>query len=86
VDHITFDIFFRDEAGYERAKQSGLFDPDRLAPVFRIAPERFVTCVAFDPARAIKFTIRRTRPSGSPGESDLFGAQQYAPLFELEIP
>ncbi len=37
-------------------------------------------------ANAIKFTIRRLRPSGSMGESDLFGAQQYAPLFDVEIP
>jgi hypothetical protein len=35
---------------------------------------------------AIKFTIRRERPSGSPGERDVFGAQQYAPLFDLPIP
>ncbi len=40
----------------------------------------------FDPALAIKFTIRRERPSGSPGERDVFGAQQYAPLFDLPIP
>ena len=40
----------------------------------------------YDPALAIKFTIRRERPSGSPGERDVFGAQQYAPLFDLPIP
>ena len=32
------------------------------------------------------FTIRRLRPSGGMGESDLFGSQQYAPLFGVEIP
>jgi hypothetical protein len=42
--------------------------------------------VVFEPAHAIKFTIRRLRPSGSMGESDLFGSQQYAPLFGVEIP
>jgi hypothetical protein len=42
--------------------------------------------VEFDPALAIKFTIRRERPSGSPGERDVFGAQQYAPPFDLRIP
>jgi len=34
----------------------------------------------------ITFTIRREKPSGSPGERDVFGAQQYAPLFDLPIP
>jgi len=40
----------------------------------------------FEPANAIKFTIRRERPSGSPGERDVFGSQQYAPLFDIEVP
>ncbi|HEY4863981.1 MAG TPA: DUF4387 family protein, partial [Candidatus Dormibacteraeota bacterium] len=30
--------------------------------------------------------MRRRRPSGDPGETDVFGAQQYAPLLDLEIP
>jgi len=42
--------------------------------------------VVFEPAFAIKFTISRARPSGSPGDGDIFGAQQYAPLLGLEIP
>ena len=42
--------------------------------------------VEFDPAFAIKFTITRLRPSGSPGDPDIFGSQQYAPLLDLEVP
>nr|WP_241560135.1 DUF4387 family protein [Solirhodobacter olei] len=34
---------------------------------------------------AIKFTILRDRPSGSAGDGDIFGAQQYAPLLDVEI-
>jgi hypothetical protein len=40
----------------------------------------------FEPANAIKFTIRRLKPSGTPGETDVFGSQQYAPLFDVEVP
>ena len=32
----------------------------------------------FDPACAIKFTLYRQRPSGSAGDTDIFGAQQYS--------
>src|SRR5215472_12311880 len=39
-----------------------------------------------DPALAIKFTIRRTRPSGSPGDADIFGSQHYGPLLGIEVP
>ena len=58
---------------------------DALVPV-PIAPERIVDFVEFDPGNAIKFTITRLRPSGSPGDPDIFGAQQYAPLLDVEVP
>ena len=31
---------------------------------------------------ALKFTTRRSRSRGSPGDSGIFGAQQYAPLLD----
>ena len=40
----------------------------------------------YDPGCAIQFTIYRDRPSGSPGDPDIFGAQQYAPLLDIEVP
>jgi len=39
-----------------------------------------------DPGNAIKFTTYRLRPSGSPGDPDIFGAQQYAPLLDIDVP
>ena len=48
--------------------------------------ERIADFVEFDPGYAIKFTIYRLTPSGSPGDADIFGAQQYAPLLDLEVP
>jgi hypothetical protein len=86
VDQITFDIVFRDRETYERVKHSRALTPETVARLYAIAPERITVFVEFDPALAIKFTIRRERPSGSPGERDVFGAQQYAPLFDLPIP
>jgi len=57
-----------------------------MAQLFGLSPERIADFVEFDPANAIKFTIYRVRPSGSPGDPDIFGAQQYAPLLDLQIP
>jgi hypothetical protein len=39
--------------------------------------------VHFEPALAVKITIVRPRASGALGETDVYGAQQHAPLFEL---
>ena len=59
---------------------------ETVARLYGIAPERISDFVEFDPANAIKFTIFRLRPSGSPGDPDIFGSQQYAPLLDLEVP
>lgn len=85
VDLVTFDIILKDRAAFERAKASPHLQPDGICRLFRIPPERLYSYVVFEPALAIKFTIRRLRPSGSPGETDVFGAQQYGPLMDLEI-
>jgi hypothetical protein len=86
VDHITFDVICRDRANFERVRDSGALNPRAVARLFGIAEDRVTDFVVFEPAQAIKFTIRRLRPSGSMGETDLFGSQQYAPLFDVEIP
>ncbi len=86
VDHITFDLIFRDRANFEKVRDSGVLRPQVIADLYRIPLERVTDFVVFEPANAIKFTIRRLRPSGSPGEHDVFGAQQYAPLFDIEVP
>ena len=86
VDRITFDIIFADRATYERVRRSGVLSRDAICRIFGIAAERITDCVEFDPALAIKFTIRRSIPSGSPGDGDIFGSQQYGPLLDLVIP
>ena len=86
VDQITFDVIFGDRAAYEAVKRSRALTGETVIRLYGIAPERLTAFVEYDPGLAIKFTIRRERPSGSPGERDVFGAQQYAPLFDLPIP
>lgn len=85
VDLITFDIIFKTQALYERARNSPNLSREAICRVFGIDCDRMYSFVTFDPARAIKFTIRRLRPSGSAGESDVFGAQQYGPLLDIDI-
>ncbi|HEY1461095.1 MAG TPA: DUF4387 domain-containing protein [Casimicrobiaceae bacterium] len=86
VNLITFDIIFNDRATYERVKKARVLTRDTVMTLYGLAPERIADFVEFDPANAIKFTIYRLRPSGSPGDPDIFGAQQYAPLLDLEVP
>ena len=75
-----------EKASFERVRDSGALNRGAVARLFGVEEGRVTDFVVFEPANAIKLTIRRLRPSGSMGESDLFGAQQYAPLFDVEIP
>jgi hypothetical protein len=86
TDRITFDIIFREKENYDIVRKSGVFSRVNMAKLYSIDEARIVDFVEFDPAFAIKFTINRIRPSGSFGEGDVFGCQQYAPLLDLEIP
>ena len=71
---------------YDRVRRSGALSREAVCRIFSITPERITDHVEFDPALAIKFTIRRTMSSGSPGDGDIFGSQQYGPLLGVEIP
>ncbi|MDQ6640342.1 MAG: DUF4387 domain-containing protein [Pseudomonadota bacterium] len=85
VNKITFDIIFRDRERYERVKRSGALTRETVAMLYGIPAERICDFVEYDPGYAIKFTIYRLQPSGSAGDGDIFGAQQYAPLLDLEV-
>ncbi len=86
VDHLTFDIIFDDHHLFEQVKASGVITPETIAALFNIPMERLTHFFIVEPANAFKFSIRRQRPAGGPGEKDVFGCQQYGPLFDLEIP
>jgi hypothetical protein len=86
VDHISFDVIFRDRGNYERVRDSGVLTRSSVARLFGVDEERVTHFVVFEPANAIKFTLKRLKPSGSPGETDVFGSQQYAPLFQVAVP
>jgi hypothetical protein len=86
VDKITFDIIFRTREDYELVRKSGVLTRATIAKLYGISDNRISDFVEFDPAPAIKFSIYRDRPSGSPGDTDIFGAQQYAPLLDIEVP
>ena len=86
VDKITFDVIFAERVSYERVKKARVLTRENIAALYGIPAERISDFVEFDPANAIKFTLYRLQPSGSPGDPDIFGSQQYAPLLDLDVP
>ena len=86
VDKITFDVIFPDRATYDRVRESGVLSRASICRIFGIDTAQITDHVEFDPALAIKFTIYRRTPSGSPGDADIFGSQQYGPILDIEVP
>lgn len=85
VDHITFDVIFSDPAAYRRVLASRALTREAVVRLLHVAPQDVTHFAQVDAAHAIKFTLRRRQPSGSPGETDVFGSQQYGPLFDIEV-
>jgi len=86
VDKITFDVIFPDRTSYNRVRDSGVLSREAVCRIFAIDVAQLTDHVEFDPAMAIKFTMYRRLPSGSPGDADIFGSQQYGPLLDIDLP
>lgn len=85
VDYITFDFIFKDRATYDRAVEGGWLAPASAARVLGLSPDAIEHHMQIPSMHAVKFSVRRPRPSGSPGEHDIYGAQQCAPFVDLEV-
>lgn len=82
---ITFEIIFDDIQIYNQIKQNNAITRETVARVYGISPDKIQDFVYYDAGMGIKGNIRRSIPSGGPGESDVYGCQQYAPLLNLKI-
>lgn len=81
---LTLDILFNDEASYKRALNSPSLQPAAIAPLYGLKPQQ-VELIPYPAAIAIKIAMDRKIVAGSPGDRDVYGAQQHGPLLEIEI-
>lgn len=83
---ITLDLFFKDQAGYELVKKSGVLTQSKIAALYRIPEKDVLVIQSLDQVLGMKITFRRHIPAGDPGDRDVYGAQQHLPLFQIEVP
>ncbi len=81
---LTLDLLFQDNEGYEQAAQSEGLTAGSIARVYGV-PSEDVTIVKVPLALAIKITLPRPIVAGSPGDRDVYGAQQHRRLLEIEL-
>jgi hypothetical protein len=81
---LTLDLMFATDADYQRVVQSPALRPSTIADLYQLPPED-VTVIAYPVGRAIKIVLARRIMAGDPGDLDVYGAQQHAPLLGVEI-
>lgn len=82
---LTFDIIFKEWSMFETFVEHKFINAAMIANLYGIDESKVINIIEFKPAKAIKATIERPMASGDLGETDVYGAQQHAPLLTLEF-
>jgi hypothetical protein len=82
---ITLDILFDNEDNYNRVVRSEAITKETISKLYRIAPEEITQLVFYKKGLGIKITYNRQISSGTSGDRDVYGAQQHAPLLDIQI-
>jgi uncharacterized protein DUF4387 len=82
---ITIDVVFDDRALFERVRKTRVLSPALFAKLYKVRPED-VLFTEYPAGNAFKATLPRLVASGDVGDTDVYGAQQHAPLLDVEIP
>ena len=82
---LTLDIIFKDPASYALWQRKRVITPRKMASLYGVDAKDIKKIIWFEPAHAVKCTMKKPIPSGNLGERDIYGAQQHAPLLELSL-
>ncbi len=83
---LTLDVVFRGAEPYRACKRAAVFTRETIAALYGVPVARVAAVIHYDPAHAVKVTLHRAVASGGPGDSDVYGSQQHAPLLEMQVP
>jgi hypothetical protein len=82
---LTLDIIFKDQRYFDLFRMGNVINPDLISRLYCIPVSDILGILYFEPAQAVKITMKRRIPSGALGDGDIYGAQQHAPLLEIEF-
>jgi Domain of unknown function (DUF4387) len=81
---VTFDLFFKDRQTYTDVVEQHVITKEVVGALYGLEPDQ-VRIFEFEPALAIKVSVPRLVPGGSPGDSDVAGGQQFVPLLAIPL-
>ena len=83
--HLTIDVVFEDKAMFERVRATNVLRAELFSQLYQVDVDD-VQFTIYPAALAFKATVPRKIPAGDFGDSDVYGAQQHAPLLAVDIP
>lgn len=81
---VTIDLFFKDDAMFERYAQSKALGPDTFARLFGTDPA-LVKHFPVKNLHMVKISYPRSSPQGGMVERDLHCGQQYVRLLDIDL-
>jgi hypothetical protein len=85
----TIDIYFTDAEPFNRVKDSGTLTRERVAEIYNMPVDAVYGVYFVDAVNAAKVTLFKYndgfRGLGDPEMGDIYGAQAYIPLLDMEI-
>jgi hypothetical protein len=82
---VTIDVMFETREIYDKVVKSGVINEQLFARLYGV-DAKDVLYTPYPAALALKGTIPRRISSGDVGDTDVYGAQQHAPMLDVEIP
>ncbi|HHW02552.1 MAG TPA: DUF4387 domain-containing protein [Thermoanaerobacterales bacterium] len=82
----TLDVFFDDVKKYEHVRNSNVITKSNIAKLYNIPEESIFGIWFVDLCNGIKISFLKPRAADDIDGTDVYGAQQNAPLIDLEIP
>lgn len=82
---LTIDVVFGSRELFDRVQATGVLNAALIARLYEVS-ENQVLFTPYPAGNAFKATIPRRIPSGDVGDTDIYGAQQHAPLLDVDIP
>jgi hypothetical protein len=82
---LTLDIMFKERRYFDLFRTRKIIDAALIERLYCVPAEDILGILYFEPALAVKITMKRRMPSGGVGDGDIYGAQQHAPLLDIEF-
>ncbi|MBW2365021.1 MAG: DUF4387 domain-containing protein [Deltaproteobacteria bacterium] len=82
---LTIDVFFKSREIFKKVQNSGSITRERIAHLYQIDIKDVLEITFYDPATALKISLKRWKSSAAPGDTDVFGSQQHVPIMMFDL-